>query len=245
MAKRPRALIFDVFGTVVDWRAGVAAEAKRVFDAKSIELDPFDFADAWRGEYQPTMGRVRSGGRGYVPLDDLHRENLDIVLERFGLTDRLSETEKTDLNHAWEKLPPWPDSVPGLTRLKRDFLIAPCSNGSVALMTRLAKFGALPWDAILGADVAKNYKPRPEVYEESCRALRLEPAEVMMVAAHPDDLDAAQACGLMTAFISRPLEFGPSRIDDPQADHHVGAERREAWNIAAGSIEILAENLTT
>ena len=241
---RPKALIFDVFGTVVDWRSGVAAEAKRFFDRKGIDLDSFEFADAWRGEYQPTMERVRSGGRGYVPLDDLHRENLDIVLERYGLSDRFEKEEKTDFNQAWEKLPPWPDSAPSITRLKEHYIVAPCSNGSIALMTRLARFGVLPWDAILGADIACNYKPRPEVYLASCAALRFEPAQVMMVAAHPGDLDAAKACGLMTAFVARPDEFGPAFANDPQSDHLNGMARRDAWNHTADNIEILAEILT-
>ncbi|MCG6858315.1 MAG: haloacid dehalogenase type II [Salaquimonas sp.] len=238
-----KALIFDVFGTVVDWRSGVAAEAKRFFDVKGIGLDPFEFADAWRGEYQPTMERVRSGNRGYVPLDELHRENLDIVLDRFDLAGYFDAADRVELNHAWEKLPPWPDSVPGLTALKEDFIVAPCSNGSIALMTRMAKFGGLPWDAILGADIAGNYKPREEVYLASCNALRLEPSQVMMVAAHPGDLDAAKACGLMTAFIPRPLEFGPSHENDPQADHHAGMRRRDDWNYTAESVKILAEIL--
>ncbi|MCB1461040.1 MAG: haloacid dehalogenase type II [Nitratireductor sp.] len=242
---KPQALIFDVFGTVVDWRSGVAAEAGRFLAGKGIDLDPFAFADAWRGEYQPTMERVRSGGRGYVALDILHRENLDLVLERFGLSGLFSDEEKAEFNRAWEKLPPWPDSAPGLTRLKQDFLIAPCSNGSLALMARLAKFGSLPWDAILGADIARNYKPQPEVYLASCQALQLAPREVMMVAAHPSDLDAAKACGLQTAFVPRPLEYGSSHGSDTQGEHHVGMNRREEWDAAAGTIEILAEILMT
>ena len=240
----PQALIFDVFGTLVDWRAGVAAEAKRFLDARGLEFDPSEFADAWRGEYQPTMERVRSGGRGYVPLDELHLENLEIVLGRLGLGDRISEDEKAEFNRAWEKLPPWPDTVPGLTRLKQRFIIAPCSNGSIALMTRLSKFGALPWDAILGADIARNYKPRPEVYLESCSALRLEPEDVAMVACHPSDLDAAKACGLQTIFIPRPGEYGSVSQDDAMPEHIVGLKRRDEWNFTAETVEILAEILT-
>ena len=239
----PAALIFDVFGTLVDWRSGVAAEARRFFDRKGIDVDPFDFADQWRGEYQPTMERVRSGGRNYVPLDELHRENLDIVLDRFHLSHHFSEAEKAAFNRAWEKLPPWPDTVPGLARLKERFIIAPCSNGSIALMSRLAKFGALPWDAILGADIARNYKPRPEVYEASCAALQLAPAETVMVAAHPSDLDAAKTCGLKTAFIPRPLEYGPASQNDPKADQIVGMERRGDWDYLAADVENLDEIL--
>ena len=232
---RPKALIFDVFGTVVDWRSGVAAEAKRFFDRKGIDLDSFEFADAWRGEYQPTMERVRSGGRGYVPLDDLHRENLDIVLERYGLSDRFEEEEKTDFNHAWEKLPPWPDSVAGLSAIKQHAIIAPCSNGSIALITRMAKFGGLPWDAILGADIAQNYKPEAIVYRRNAEVLGLEPGEVMMVAAHNDDLHAARAAGLRTAFVTRPDEHGPGQTTDLEATGD--------WEIVAADFGELAAQI--
>lgn len=240
----PQALLFDVFGTVVDWRTGVATEARRFFDARGIDIDPFDFADQWRGEYQPTMERVRSGGRDYAPLDELHRENLDIVLERCGLAQHFSEEEKTGLNHAWERLPPWPDAVPGLTRLKQRFIVAPCSNGSIALMTRLAKFGALPWDVILGADIARTYKPRPEVYLACCAALQLDPSQVMMVAAHPDDLEAAAACGLSTAFIPRPQEHGATQNDMSQSGSQLAMHQAQDWDHTAASLEILAEILT-
>ena len=145
-----KALIFDVFGTVVDWRSGVAREVGTVFGAR---VDALAFADAWRGRYQPAMERIRSGNRGYVPLDILHRENLDATLEEFGLEGALDEAGRVALNRAWEKLPPWPDSVPGLTALKARYAIAPCSNGSISLMTWLARFGGLPWDVILGAEI--------------------------------------------------------------------------------------------
>lgn len=228
-----QALIFDVFGTVVDWRGGVAAEAARVFAAKGIDADPHAFADAWRGEYQPAMERIRSGGRGYVPLDDLHRENLDIVLDRFGLADRFDAASRDDFTHAWEKLPPWPDSVAGLTRLKSRFIIAPCSNGSFALMTRLAKFGGLPWDVILGADVARDYKPKHEVYLACARALRLDPSEVVMAACHNDDLAAARAAGLPCAYFPRPRELGGNEAIPPAQD----------WDVVAADLEDLAAKL--
>ena len=203
---RPKALIFDVFGTCVDWRTSVAREVAAVLP----EVDPLSFADAWRAEYQPAMERIRAGNRGYVALDELHLENLDIVSRRFGVTvpDRLA------LNAAWERLDPWPDVVKGLENLKKQTIIAPCSNGSIALMTRLARYGGLPWDCILGADIARDYKPKPEVYLASCAALRLDPAEVMMVAAHNDDLAAARACGLQTAFVLRPTEHGSGQETD-------------------------------
>lgn len=233
---QPQALIFDVFGTVVDWRSGVAREAARFFDRKGIDADPLAFADAWRGEYQPAMERIRAGGRAYVALDTLHRENLDIVLDRFGLSGRFSRSERAEFNRAWEKLPPWPDSVPGLTRLKRRFIIAPCSNGSIALMTRLAKFGGLPWDAIVGAEIARAYKPQPEVYLRSCEALALSPGEVVMVAAHNSDLAAARSCGLKTAFFTRPTEYGEAQNGDRKPV--------ENWDHVAADIENLAEKLT-
>lgn len=208
------AYIFDVFGTVVDWRTGVAREAARFFDDKKIDLNPLEFADRWRGKYQPAMQRIRSGGRGYIALDTLHRENLDELLEEYDLDSRFDEMEKSALNQAWEKLPPWPDSIEGLEYVKKNAIIAPCSNGSIALMTRIAKFGGLPWDCILGAEIARNYKPEPEVYLASVNALGLKPEQVCMVAAHNNDLEAAAKCGLQTAFIARRTEYGEQQKDD-------------------------------
>jgi len=227
-----QAVLFDVFGTIVDWRTGVATEAKRFFDAKSIGVDPHEFADAWRGEYQPAMERIRSGGRGYVALDTLHRENLEIVLDRYGIANRFSDLEKAELNHTWEKLPPWPDSVPALTKLKHHYIIAPCSNGSIALMTRLAKFGDLPWDAIVGADIAGTYKPQPGAYLKSAAALGLAPESVLMVAAHNDDLTAARACGLKTAFFARPNEHGSHAKGETAASSDWDYIATDALNLA-------------
>ncbi|MDD9911180.1 MAG: haloacid dehalogenase type II [Ahrensia sp.] len=216
----PKAYIFDVFGTLVDWRESVARECAHVFDTRGLDVDARSFADAWRGEYQPAMERIRSGGRGYIALDDLHLENLDRVLATFGLEAQFDNAERAALNRAWEKLDPWPDVVEGLNDLKEQAIIAPCSNGSIALMTRLAKYGGLPWDCILGAEIAKNYKPEREVYLSNCAALRLNPADVMMVAAHNDDLVAARDAGLRTAFIARPTEYGPGQSKDlePNSD---------------------------
>jgi 2-haloacid dehalogenase len=230
-----KALIFDVFGTVVDWRSGVATVAKAAFDERGIDADPFEFAMAWRAEYQPAMERIRAGNRGYVALDLLHRENLDKVLGDFGICDRFDETARADFNRAWEKLPPWPDAVAGLTRLKTRYAIATCSNGSIALMTWLAKFGGLPWDAILGAEIAHNYKPEHIVYTASAAALGLKPGEVMMVAAHNGDLDAARAAGLKTAFLPRPAEYGPGQTDDLEATSD--------WDAVADDLEDLAAKL--
>lgn len=223
-----QALIFDVFGTCVDWRTSVAREVAKALPG----VDPTAFADAWRAEYQPAMERIRSGGRGYVPLDDLHMENLRIVLARFGAECADAET----LNSAWERLDPWPDTVPGLAALKKRHIIAPCSNGSIALMTRLAKHAGLPWDCILGADIARDYKPKATVYRASAQALRLDPSEVAMVAAHNDDLFAARSAGLKTAFVARPTEHGPDQTTDlePESD----------WDWIADDFQNLAEQMT-
>ncbi|MDP4594802.1 MAG: haloacid dehalogenase type II [Beijerinckiaceae bacterium] len=213
-----QAYIFDVFGTLVDWRTGVANEARAVFSAKGIDVDPVAFAAFWRSRYHPAMERIRSGKRAYVQLDVLHLENLDEALEEFKIARHFTDEEKLAFNHAWEKLPPWADTVAGLTALKTHAIIAPCSNGSIALMARLAKFGGLPWDAIVGADIAKTYKPEPQTYLASCAALRLPPEQVMMVACHNNDLQAARAAGLKTGFFPRPLEHGPGQTKDLQAE---------------------------
>lgn len=217
---QPKAFIFDVFGTIVDWRNGVATVAQKFFDAKNLDENSHDFADAWRGKYQPAMQRIRSGGRGFVALDTLHRENLDELLLELNLADTFNEEEKQDLNRAWEQLPPWSQCVTDLTAIKQKAIIAPCSNGSIALMTRLAKFGGLPWDCIVGAEIAQNYKPHRDAYLKSVSALDLTPSEVVMVAAHNDDLFAARDCGLQTAFIARPTEYGKGQTIDlkPKSD---------------------------
>jgi len=200
----PKALIFDVFGTCVDWRTSVAREVAAVLP----DIDAIAFAMAWRAEYDPAMARVRDGNRGYIPLDDLHLENLHRVAEAFGVS------APDALNAAWERLNPRPDVVLGLTALKTHHIIAPCSNGSIALMTRLAKYGGLPWDCILGAELARDYKPKPAVYIACCAALRLDASEVMMVAAHNSDLAAARDTGLKTAFVPRVTEYGPDQTLD-------------------------------
>lgn len=207
-----RAFLFDVFGTCVDWRRSVA----RAVAAALPEVDPVAFAVAWRAEYDPAMARIRAGGRGYVPLDLLHLENLGRVAAAFGVT----VPDPAALNRAWERLDPWPDVREGLARLRRLGLIAPCSNGSIALMTRLARHGGLEWDAIAGAELARDYKPKPEVYRASCAAMGLPPERVVMVASHNADLHAARAEGLKTAFVLRPEEHGPAQAVDlnPESD---------------------------
>ncbi len=209
-----KALLFDVFGTVVDWRTGVAQEVERLFSEHSISVDPGAFADTWRAKYQPAMEKIRKDGRSYVELDVLHLENLEATLNDFDLTGVFDKNALDHLNRAWEKLPAWPDSSSALARLKTRYRIATCSNGSTSLMTELAKYADLPWDAILGAPVARNYKPEPAVYFASVSALELEPENVMMVAAHNGDLAAARGCGLKTAFLPRPTEHGPRQTTD-------------------------------
>jgi len=215
------ALVFDVFGTVVDWRTSVADEGRMLGKTKGITADWEAFADAWRGKYQPFMSKVRGGELPWTKLDVLHRMGLDEVLTELGITS-LTEDEKIDLNRAWHRLHPWSDSVPGLYRLKAKFILGTMSNGNIALMTNMAKFAGLPWDCILGAEVAKAYKPDPKTYLTGAELLDLPPERVMMVAAHQNDLLAAQKVGLKTAFVPRPLERGagnsPDLTPDPSFD---------------------------
>jgi 2-haloacid dehalogenase len=218
---RVRACIFDVFGTCVDWRTSIAREAKSFFEEKNIKnIDSIEFAVEWRKLYQPSMEEVRSGRRPFTILDVLHRESLEKLLERYGIRG-LPDADIDHLNRAWHRLDPWPDVVAGLERLKRRLIIAPCSNGNIALMVNMAKRAGLPWDCILGAETARAYKPMPEAYRAACRHLALEPAAVMMVAAHNGDLKAAKAQGLATAFVARPAEHGPGQKTDLTPDMSV------------------------
>ncbi len=203
-----KALFFDVFGTLVDWRSGVAREAERLLKPQGITLDWLGFADAWRGEYQVGMEEVRSGAIPFSRLDVIHRRNLDRILPRFGL-EQLREDMRNELNLAWHRLDAWPDVPLALARLRAHFLIAPVSNGNIALQVDLARRNGFLWDAVLGAEVAGDYKPKPRVYFASAEALALPPEACMMVAAHSDDLAAAAACGLKTAHVARPDENGP------------------------------------
>ena len=212
-----KALVFDTFGTVVDWRSSVIAEGQRLGNEKHIDADWTKFADAWRAGYGPSMDRVRKGELPWTKLDSLHRGTLDKLLVEFHITG-LSEGEKDHFNRAWHRLKPWPDAVSGLTRLKAKYIIAPLSNGNVSLMTELAKFAGLPWDCILGAELARHYKPDREVYQSAADFLDLRPDQIVMVAAHQGDLRAARAVGLETAFVPRPLEFGPDAQPDLKPD---------------------------
>jgi 2-haloacid dehalogenase len=205
-----KALFFDVFGTLVDWRTSIARETEAILKPRGFVFDAFAFADAWRDEYQPAMDEVRSGRIPFCRLDVLHRRNLERILPRFGISG-LSEDVLHNLNLAWHRLDAWPDVPAGLARLRGHFLLAPVSNGNISLMVDLARRNGLPWDAILGSEVARDFKPKPEVYLAACAALDLPPAECMMVAAHSNDLSHAAACGLRTAHIARPNEHGPGR----------------------------------
>ena len=229
-----RALVFDVFGTCVDWRASIAREVAALAQAKGVAVDGAAFADAWRANYQPSMERVRSGARPWTILDALHRETLDGLLPRFGLAG-LDEAERERLNRAWHRLDPWPDTVAGLARLKRRYVIASLSNGNVALLVDLARHAGLPWDAVLSGEIFRAYKPQPAVYLGAAAMLGLRPAEVMMVAAHNGDLAAAAGCGLRTGFVARPREHGPGQTTD--------LEPNGAWDVTARDFLELAERL--
>jgi 2-haloacid dehalogenase len=231
-----KALVFDVFGTVVDWRSGIARQAASFLERHAPGVDPFGFAHAWRRQYAPAMAEIRNGRRAFVRLDVLHRENLEKALTELGIdAAAIAPTELDELNLAWHRLDPWPDSVDGLLRMKRRFIIAPLSNGNIRLMVDMAKRAALPWDAILGAEVVRAYKPSPTVYLDTAGILGLEPRELCMVAAHNDDLAAARSCGLSTAFLARPTEHGPTQHTDLQA--------QQAWDFADTSMGGLATQL--
>jgi 2-haloacid dehalogenase len=231
-----RALLFDVFGTCVDWRTSVARQAGELGRARGVEGVSWEaFADAWRARYQPQMQTVRSGARPWVNLDVLHREALDEVVAEFAIADALDPADRDALTRAWHRLDPWPDTVPGLTRLRARYIVAPNSNGHVALMVRLSRAAGLPWDAILGAETAGAYKPLPAAYLRNVALLGLEPGEAMMVAAHNDDLVAARACGLRTGFVARPTEYGPAQTTDLEA--------AADWDVVADDLTDLAERL--
>jgi 2-haloacid dehalogenase len=227
---------FDVFGTIVDWRSGVARAAEPFLRKHGIAIDPLAFADAWRSLYQPAMQRVRSGERPWVRLEILHRENLETVLARHG-TDpaAIAEAELADLNRAWDRLDPWPDAVEGLAVLKKRFVLGALSNGSIAGMVQLARFGGLPWDVITGSEIAQSYKPTPQTYLKSLEAAGFRPGQAAMVAAHNGDLAAARALGLRTIFVRRPLEHGPGQTTDLAAEGD--------WDIVADSLIEVARAL--
>jgi 2-haloacid dehalogenase len=232
MTANVQALLFDVFGTVVDWRSSLIDDLTRFGAAKQLVVDWAAFADDWRALYQPAMEEVRSGRRPWTILDVLHRESLDKLIVKYRIAG-LNEVEKDHINRVWHRLRPWPDAVAGLARLKSRYIIGTLSNGNVGLLTRLAKFAGLPWDVVLGAETARAYKPRPQAYLASAALLNLEPGQVMLGAAHNSDLAAAAAVGLRTAFVARPAEYGPDQKRDLEPEHQ--------WDVACASFTTLAE----
>lgn len=212
-----KALTFDIFGTVVDWRSSIIRDGAALGERKGLHVDWAEFADAWRAGYGPSMNRVRRGGLPWTNIDGLHRLILDDLLKKFEI-EGLSEDEIAQFNRTWHRLTPWPDAVSGLTRLKRKFVIATLSNGNVALLTNMAKNAGLPWDVILSSELAHRYKPDKEVYLTAARLLGLEPGQVMMVAAHKGDLRASAGVGFRTAFVPRPHERGPNGQPDLTPD---------------------------
>ncbi|UTH75248.1 haloacid dehalogenase type II [Chromobacterium sp. IIBBL 290-4] len=227
------ALVFDVFGTVVDWREGVARDAAAFLSRRGLPADGHAFADAWRARYSPAMEAVRSGSRPFARLDQLHLENLRAILPDFDIDPASApEDELQWLNRAWHRLEPWPDSLAGLSQLKRRYIIAPLSNGNFSLLLNLAKYAGLPWDAIMGAELAQAYKPTPQAYQRTAALLDLPPERVCLVAAHNGDLAAARRSGYKTAFIHRPREHGPDQKSDlvPEQD----------WDWVAGDLVGLA-----
>jgi 2-haloacid dehalogenase len=229
-----KALVFDVFGTVVDWRGSIVEEGKAWGKAKGITVDWARFADQWRAGYVPSMAKVRSGEMPWTNLDHLHRALLEDLLKEFHI-EGLSEEEKDHWNRVWHRLKPWPDSIAGLARLKKRYTIAPLSNGNVALLSNMAKHAGLPWDLILSAELARHYKPDPEVYLTAVNLLELKPEEVMMCAAHSVDLVAARSCGMRSGFIHRPREFGGAgKADDAKPGE---------FDVVSGGIVDLASKL--
>jgi 2-haloacid dehalogenase len=219
-----KALVFDTFGTLVDWRNGVARESELILKPMGYNLDWHDFASTWRKEYDPAMEEIRAGRRPFVKLDVLHRENLERILPRFKI-GKLDEATLAELTLAWHKLDAWPDVGPGLARLHKRFLLSPCSNGNIALMADVGRRNNLPWDAILGSEIAQGYKPQPKVYLMTCEAFNLKPEQVMMCAAHSRDLASAQKLGLRTGHVGRPGEGGPGTGEtEPKGNFDVVAK---------------------
>ena len=235
-----KALLFDVFGTVVDWRTGIAKEVESIADKNDISLDPFDFADAWRAEYQPAMEEIRKGRRSFTILDILHMENLKKIAPKFNLHN-ISDEDFKFLVTAWHRLPGWPDSSKGLNALKKKYILATQSNGNIALIVNMAKFSNLNWDVILGAEVTGYYKPEPEAYLKACNALNFKTEECLMVAAHEDDLRAARQQGMKTAYVHRPFEYGKDKLFDIAEVNDYKTDRE--WDIVSTDLKNLAKQL--
>ena len=233
--KSCRAIVFDTFGTVVDWRGSLINSFQRFGTERGLEAPWEKFADRWRAAYQPSLNRVRRGELEWTILDDLHHAALVELLPEFGIAS-LTASDLRFLTSCWHRLSPWPDAVQGLRSLRRKYIIGPLSNGNLSLLVNLAKFAELPWDVIFGADLFRHYKPDPETYLGVCTFLGLRPGQVIMAAAHNYDLAAAKELGLRTAFIPRPMEHGPGQTTDLCAD--------QPWDTIATDLVDLAEQLT-
>ena len=226
-----KALVFDVFGTAVDWRGSIVREGTQWGQAKGLQVDWGNFADRWRAGYAPSMEKMRKGELPWMKLDALHRMILDELLVEFKING-LTEAEKQHWNRIWHRLTPWPDAIEGLTRLKGNFVLATLSNGNVSLLVEMAKFVGLPWDTVLSAELFHHYKPDREVYLGAADLLGCQPSEAMMVAAHPSDLKAAKVCGLKTAFVPRPLENGPEKKEAPPMSVECDVQTRDFVELA-------------
>ena len=233
---RVKAIVFDTFGTVTDWRGSITRMGEALARRKGIDgVDWEAFARAWRAGYRPGLKKVIDGERPWTPVDIIHRERLEEILPQFGMDGVFSEDEKADINLFWHRLSPWPDSIPGLLRLKRKFMIGPLSNGSLWLLSSMAKNAGIPWDFVLSSDMPQAYKRDPKVYQTAVRLLGIEPGELMMGAAHNDDLQAARAEGLATAYINRPTEYGQDQVKDFEAT--------EDYDVVVSSMEELATEM--
>ncbi|MBG6216863.1 2-haloacid dehalogenase [Arthrobacter sp. CAN_A6] len=234
--RRIRAVLFDTFGTVVDWRTGITRDVRAFATSQGLHLDAERFADDWRSLYQPALDLVRSGARPFVLLDELHREGLDQVFRNHGVNPGQFESDAVDdLNRSWHRLPAWPDSIPGLTALRSGYIIGPLSNGNTSLLVNMAKYTGLPWDVIIGSDITRAYKPSQEAYLRTAGLLGMDPGELMLAAAHNQDLEAAQLNGLATAFITRRTEYGPQQTSDQGPTG--------AWDLTSESMTDLAGQL--
>ena len=238
-----KALVFDVFGTVVDWRGSIVKEGEQWGREKNLQIDWGKFADRWRAGYGPSMDKVRKGTLPWMKLDALHRMILDDLLKEFDITG-LTEGEKEHWNRVWHRLYGWPDAVDGLTRLKKNYIIATLSNGNVSLLVEMAKFAGLPWDTVFGSDLFHHFKPDREVYLGAADLLSMKPSEVMMVAAHPPDLAAAASCGLRTGLVRRPLEGGPNRTPPPPVTANAPAPSPASFDVVATDFIDLAAKLS-
>ena len=234
LALTVKAMVFDTFGSVVDWRSSIIRDLTQWGQENGFSADWAAFADKWRGMYQPSMEQVRNGQRAWTILDVLHRESLEVLIQEFGL-HAMTEEQRVHVNRVWHRLDGWPDAVGGLNRLKSKYIIAPLSNGNVSLLTDIAKYTGLPWDLNLSTEIFHCYKPQPQSYLGVCNILQLEPSQVMMCAAHNDDLLAARKAGLKTAFWPRPTEYGPGQTKNLVAS--------EDWDIVAKDIRDFARQM--